>query len=120
MKPVIADRKPKKVTVEAGKDYYWCACGRSKNQPFCDGSHAGTSFSPKKFSPSETGDVYLCMCKQTRTAPHCDGTHQSLETPVDLLYPDATVREWYIDQGGVKSPKNLVGFATRAYLEQLP
>lgn len=79
MKAVIADRKPKKVTLEAGKDYYWCACGRSKNQPFCDGSHVGTSFSPKKFSPSESGDAYLCMCKQTRGAPHCDGTHQSLE-----------------------------------------
>lgn len=90
MKPVVAGRKPTKVTVEAGKDYYWCACGRSKNQPFCDGSHVGTPFTPKKFSPNESGDAYLCMCKRTNTAPHCDGTHQTLEPETDAPSAPAT------------------------------
>ena len=81
MNPVIAGRKPKKVTVEAGKQYHWCACGRSKNQPFCDGSHAGSEFLPKAFTPQASGDVFLCMCKRTSNAPYCDGTHQKLTVP---------------------------------------
>ncbi len=76
--PVIADRKPKKVEVEAGETYLWCRCGRSKNQPFCDGSHAGTSFSPKSFQPAKTESVLLCMCKRSGNAPYCDGTHARL------------------------------------------
>jgi len=55
-KPVIADRKPRLIQLEAGKDYLWCACGRSKNQPFCDGSHAGTRFKPLAFKPEKDGN----------------------------------------------------------------
>jgi glutamate synthase domain-containing protein 2/CDGSH-type Zn-finger protein len=78
-KPVIADRKPKLVKLEADKDYMWCACGRSKNQPFCDGSHAGTSFRPMAFKAKKDGDAPLCMCKQTGNKPYCDGTHARLD-----------------------------------------
>lgn len=54
----------------------FCVCGRSKNQPFCDGSHAGTQFKPKAFTADQDGDAYLCVCKHTGNAPYCDGTHK--------------------------------------------
>jgi len=75
---VIAGRKPTKVDLEAGETYYWCNCGRSKNQPFCDGSHRGTSFAPKAFTAEEEGPAYLCLCKHTKNAPFCDGSHAQL------------------------------------------
>ena len=75
MKPIIANNKPAKVSVEDGKEYYFCTCGRSASQPFCDGSHAGTDFKPQAFTANETGDAYLCQCKYTANAPFCDGTH---------------------------------------------
>lgn len=75
-KPIIADIKPKKVTLNQGEEYYFCACGQSKNQPFCDGSHAGTSFKPKAFTAEETGDAYLCQCKHSNNSPFCDGSHK--------------------------------------------
>lgn len=74
--PIIADNKPIKENLVKGEEYYFCACGRSKSQPFCDGSHAGTGFKPKAFVAEESGDAYLCRCKQTGNAPYCDGTHQ--------------------------------------------
>lgn len=74
--PVIADNKPKIVELEKGQEYFFCACGLSKNQPFCDGSHKITDFRPKKFVAEEDGDAYLCMCKHTANAPFCDGTHK--------------------------------------------
>lgn len=77
-KPVIADNKPKKTTLEKGNEYYFCACGKSKGQPFCDGSHKGTSFTPKKFVAESDGDAYLCMCKMSKNTPYCDGTHKSI------------------------------------------
>ncbi len=77
-KPVIADRKPIAVTLNSGDEYYWCACGRSKNQPFCDGSHRGTTFAPLRFAAKESGEAFLCMCKHTDNAPYCDGTHARL------------------------------------------
>jgi methylamine---glutamate N-methyltransferase subunit C len=77
-KALVADNKPKKVELAKNEDYYWCACGRSSNQPFCDGSHKGTGFTPKKFSSDENGDVFLCMCKQTGNPPYCDGAHNSV------------------------------------------
>ncbi len=76
--PVIADRKPKKVEVEAGETYMWCRCGRSKNQPFCDGSHGATSFEPLTFEAEKTGDAFLCLCKRTGRPPWCDGSHKRL------------------------------------------
>ena len=60
--PVIADNKPIKVSLTKGSEYYFCACGQSKDQPFCDGSHAGTDFKPKAFTAEETGDAFLCRC----------------------------------------------------------
>lgn len=66
---------PYATEVEEGKDYYWCSCGRSKNQPFCDGSHQGTTFEPVAFKAEKTETVYLCGCKKTGTAPFCDGSH---------------------------------------------
>ncbi len=77
-KALIPQKKPYAVDVVAGKTYYWCACGRSKNQPFCDGSHKVTSFQPVAFTAEKTETVHLCGCKQTANQPFCDGTHQKL------------------------------------------
>lgn len=82
-KPIVADSKPMAVELENGKDYYFCVCGRSKTQPFCDGSHAGTSFSPKKFTADADGSAHLCLCKQSSNLPYCDGTHA--QVPADVV-----------------------------------
>jgi CDGSH-type Zn-finger protein len=74
----IAAKAPKAVEVEAGKDYFWCTCGKSANQPFCNGAHKGSSFTPMKWTAPETKTVYMCQCKQTGNAPFCDGTHKAL------------------------------------------
>lgn len=74
--PIISDNKPQKVTLEKGKKYGFCVCGRSITQPFCDGSHAGTFFKPKVFKAEEDGDAWLCQCKHTGNAPYCDGSHK--------------------------------------------
>lgn len=74
--PIIADNKPIAVTLKQGKEYYFCVCGRSSNQPFCDGSHKGTSFTPKSFTVDKDEEAYLCQCKHTDNAPFCDGTHK--------------------------------------------
>ena len=63
------------VEVEKGKSYYWCACGKSKNQPFCDGSHKGTEFSSVVYKAEETKKKFFCSCKQTDNQPFCDGSH---------------------------------------------
>ncbi len=76
--PIIAAKQPVQVSVEAGKTYYWCACGRSQGQPFCDGSHKGTEFKPLAWQAPETKQVWLCQCKHTKNAPLCDGTHKAL------------------------------------------
>lgn len=76
-KPNIADKFPKAIEMEPG-DYYWCACGKSANQPFCIGSHKGSGFSPKQVKIEEKKTVYWCMCKQTKNQPFCDGTHKIL------------------------------------------
>ncbi len=78
-KPKIADRKPVKVELKKGEEKYWCACGLSNNQPYCDGSHRTTDLTPKKFVAEETGDAFLCMCKHTKNSPYCDGTHAKLK-----------------------------------------
>ena len=74
----IAAKLPIVVEVEAGKTYFWCACGDSKKQPFCDGSHKGTEFEPVKFTAEETERSFLCACKQTNNPPFCDSTHGTL------------------------------------------
>lgn len=63
------------VDVEPGRDYLWCACGLSKSQPFCDGSHKGSEFRPKSIRVGEAMTLYLCGCKRTSDPPYCDGTH---------------------------------------------
>lgn len=70
---------PFAVDVESGKSYFWCACGRSKNQPFCDGSHKGTEFSPVKYAAEESKRVFFCGCKMTGNRPLCDGAHNKLK-----------------------------------------
>lgn len=75
--PVIAQKAPYELELEPGT-YYWCACGRSKSQPFCDGSHEGTGFEPKEFVIAEKQTVFLCGCKWTADAPFCDGAHENL------------------------------------------
>ena len=74
--PIVADNKPVKINLSKGQEYYFCACGKSKKQPFCDGSHAGTSFKPKSFVSENDEEAYLCACKHTVNAPFCDGTHK--------------------------------------------
>jgi CDGSH iron-sulfur domain-containing protein 3 len=78
MKGVIAQKTPFAVELEGGKTYYWCACGASKQQPFCDGSHKGTVFTPTAYTASKSGTAYLCGCKQTNTPPMCDGSHATV------------------------------------------
>jgi CDGSH-type Zn-finger protein len=75
--PVRASDTPFAVDLEAGKSYFWCACGKSANQPFCDGSHQGSEFTPVKFDADESKQVYLCGCKTTGNRPMCDGSHKN-------------------------------------------
>lgn len=75
--PIIADKKPCILDLEAGV-YFWCACGRSSKQPFCDGSHAGTEFQPLKFELSQKTRLALCQCKHSNQPPKCDGQHLHL------------------------------------------
>lgn len=79
MKPVIADNKPAKVSLNKDEEYYFCTCGRSSDQPFCDGSHKGTDFKPKAFKAEEDGDAYLCKCKHSENLPFCDGSHKQFD-----------------------------------------
>ncbi len=75
--PRIAAKEPAVISLGPGT-YYWCSCGRSRDQPFCDGSHQGTGFEPLEFAVDEKKEVALCRCKQTKTPPFCDGTHRTL------------------------------------------
>ncbi|ACK69922.1 zinc finger CDGSH-type domain protein [Gloeothece citriformis PCC 7424] len=75
--PTIFDKKPVVLDLEAG-DYWWCSCGNSKNQPYCDGAHKGTEFVPVKVTLEDSKKVALCLCKKTNNSPFCDGTHAKL------------------------------------------
>lgn len=75
--PKIADTRPAVLELEPGT-YFWCSCGQSSNQPYCDGSHKGSEFAPIKFEVEEKKRVALCLCKRTAGSPMCDGTHKSL------------------------------------------
>jgi CDGSH-type Zn-finger protein len=77
-KALVAQKSPYEVEVVAGRKYAWCACGRSRAQPFCDGSHKGTGLEPVIFTAEKVEAVYFCGCKQTGDKPFCDGTHSSL------------------------------------------
>jgi len=76
--PVIAQKQPYAIDVEAGKKYAWCACGQSQTQPFCDGAHKDSEFKPLVTTAEKTETVYFCGCKHTEKAPFCDGTHSKL------------------------------------------
>ena len=75
---IPAQKAPYKVSVEAGKKYFWCACGRSSNQPFCDGSHSGTGLAPVPYQATASKTVFFCGCKATGSRPLCDGSHAKL------------------------------------------
>ena len=76
--PVVAQKAPYPVDVEAGKTYWWCACGLSKKQPFCDGSHTGTGLTPLAYEATESKTLWFCGCKATANKPLCDGAHTKL------------------------------------------
>lgn len=100
--PVVARPKPYLVRLESGRTYFWCACGRSATQPFCDGSHQGTGLAPRRMVATCSEEVLLCGCKRTSGAPFCDGTHTNLpggsplddpETPVNRRIPAVTEQD---------------------------
>jgi CDGSH-type Zn-finger protein len=76
--PVVAQQAPYGADVEAGKTYWWCSCGQSARQPFCDGSHKGSEFAPLPYKAEQEGTVWFCGCKHTAHAPLCDGAHSAL------------------------------------------
>lgn len=78
-KSKIAGKSPQIVELEAGKNYAWCACGMSENQPWCDGAHKGSSFTPTVFKLDEDKTGAMCLCKQTKNQPFCDGSHKKLD-----------------------------------------
>ena len=87
--PIVADKRPVKVSLEKGKKYFFCTCGKSAKQPFCDGAHKGSEFSPKAFEAEEDKDAFLCACKCSADSPFCDGAHKKLsEEDVGKEAPD--------------------------------
>lgn len=76
--PVMAQKSPFAVEVQEGRSYWWCACGMSKRQPFCDGSHKGSAFSPIEYKAAASRTVYFCGCKRTGKSPLCDGAHNRI------------------------------------------
>ena len=76
--PVIAQKEPISVDVKAGKSYWWCSCGQSNKQPFCDGSHKDTEFEPMEYEATKDTTVWFCACKKSDKQPMCDGTHNKL------------------------------------------
>lgn len=76
--PTIAQKAPFKIDVESGKAYFWCSCGKSAKQPFCDGSHKDTEFAPTKYVAEKDGAVFFCGCKHSDKGALCDGSHSRL------------------------------------------
>ncbi|RME70725.1 MAG: CDGSH iron-sulfur domain-containing protein [Planctomycetota bacterium] len=76
--PAVGGRAPVQVELEPGRKYWWCACGLSKKQPLCDGSHKGTGLKPVKIEVEEKTTAWLCTCKRTGNPPYCDGSHKTL------------------------------------------
>ena len=92
--PYIADTKPKAVELKAGETVWWCSCGRSRSQPFCDGSHQGTGFEPVEFTAEKDGKVFFCLCKHSNKPPLCDGSHKQI-TEEQLEAQDGLKTVWY-------------------------
>lgn len=111
-KPIVADNKPAKVSLKKGGTYHFCMCGRSKNQPFCDGSHQGTSFKPKAFVAEKEGDAYLCACKHSGNKPFCDGTHKQF-SQADIGKTAA------LDMRATKNVEPTIEEPTVAFIHQL-
>jgi len=88
---IISDTKPIKVTLKKEEEYYYCSCGKSNKQPFCDGTHRGSSFKPLVFKAKESTSELLCACKQSNNAPYCDGTHSSLSK--DLIGKEGPLKK---------------------------
>lgn len=87
-RPIVAAKKPVSVDLKKGETYYWCRCGRSQDQPFCDGSHKGTGITPLEFTAESDGEAWLCQCKGTSDKPFCDGTHNKLKVDVGDELPE--------------------------------
>ena len=87
-KPVVAGNRPKRIPLTKGETYYFCSCGRSDEQPFCNGSHGGTDFRPHIYTADEKKEGVLCVCKHSKTMPFCDGSH----------------KQFSVDQVGKESP----------------
>ena len=109
--PIVAARAPKAVELKDGEEYYWCRCGRSKNQPFCDGSHKDTEYSPERFEAIREKYIYFCGCKQTSNAPFCDGSHKDL--PV-AEYAPRQIKKAVVGTGN--ATKEQVGFMVKQQL----
>ena len=77
-KPNVAGTTPQMEKLEEGKNYAWCACGLSNNQPWCNGAHKASGMSPLFFKAEKTMQGAMCLCKQTKNPPYCDGSHNSL------------------------------------------
>lgn len=107
--PRIAARRPIAVELEAGKEYYWCACGRSRNQPFCDGSHAGTDFTPLAFTAKKDGEAWLCRCKRSDDPPYCDGSHARLPDEGDTTGTQAGAQDAGEQAGAADAQDKLPG-----------
>ncbi len=119
MKPIIADNKPSAVVLNKGEEYYFCACGRSKTQPFCDGSHAGTEFTPKAFTAGEDGEAFLCQCKHSGNLPFCDGSHKQFEdSQIGTVGPGLSVGN-HAGTSDAPVAKPTVDEPTVAYIHQL-
>ncbi len=115
-KPTVADNKPTPVELKAGEEYYFCTCGKSANQPFCDGSHKGTGFTPRPFVAEEDGEAYLCQCKQTANAPFCDGKHTKV--PADQVGKEFAL-ESSGDADAMPEPEPTPEEPTVAFIHQL-
>jgi pyruvate oxidase len=93
-KPYIADTQPQAIEMKAGETVWWCSCGRSKSQPFCDGSHQGTEFSPLEYTAEKDGKVFFCQCKRSQNPPVCDGSHKQISQE-ELDTQDGLKTVWY-------------------------